>query len=49
MYAPAYVIEYIVAVTLNMLLLVGSIKNKRNESLYFTSTYPFSDALPFFM
>lgn len=40
-------IKYIVAIILNELLSVRSIKNKKR--IYFTFTYSFSDTLPFFM
>lgn len=46
-YLEALIIKYIV-ILLNKTLSVGSTKNKKNESLYFSFTYSFSNALPFF-
>jgi hypothetical protein len=39
----------IAIITLNTLLLVTSVKNKKNERCYFTNTPSYSNTLPFFV
>ena len=46
MHTNACIIKYIVAIILNKLLSVRSIKNKKNEGFYFTFTYFFFSVLP---
>ena len=45
MYTLAYVLQYLAAIIWNKLFSVRSIKNKKNKSFYFTSTYSFFNML----